>query len=394
MTDTTKSARPFLPISRPSLGEEEIAEVVDSLRSGWITTGPKVERFETALKEYVGSKEMVALTSATAGLHVSLLALDLQPGDEVITTPMTFAATVNCILLAGGKPVLCDIDPDTLQIRTDLVAGAITARTKVLLPVHFAGMPADLTPLRAMAEQHGLRLLEDAAHAIGTEYKGEKIGARSDIAVFSFHPMKNITTGEGGAIATSDSALAERTRLLKFHGISKDAWKRYSSSGSPRYQVMLPGFKYNMMDIQAAIGLHQLKKLDRLIDRRTALAQHYHQLLQGIPGVTPVATTVPYPHRHAWHLYIIRVDRAKAGLDRDELMKRLQEQGIGTGLHYEAVHLHPYYREHMNVVGKLKAAELVSEQILSIPFFPDMTEEDQERVANAIKQSVSAARGR
>ncbi|MFO0981097.1 MAG: aminotransferase class V-fold PLP-dependent enzyme [Planctomycetota bacterium] len=390
MADTNK---PFLPISRPSLGDDEINEVVDSLRSGWITTGPKVQKFEEALKAYVGSKEMVAIASATAGLHVALLALDLKPEDEVITTPMTFAATLNTIMLAGAKPVLVDIDPDTLQIRPELVASAITSRTRVLMPVHFAGQPVDLDALRALARNHGLRMLEDAAHAIGTEYQGEKIGARADIAVFSFHPMKNITTGEGGAIATSDAALAERTRLLRFHGITKDAWKRYSSSGTPRYQVMLPGLKYNMMDIQAALGIHQLKKLDRFIERRTALAHRYHELLEGIPGVRPFAA-VRYPHRHAWHLYIIRVDQAKAGLSRDQLIGALAEDGIGTGLHYEAAHLHPYYREHLNLAGKLPAAELCSEQILSIPFFPDMTEEDQQRVAESIKSHVARARGR
>src|SRR5512136_786801 len=251
----------FLPFSAPTIDDDEINEVVDSLRTGWITTGPKVKRFEEAFKAYVGSPYAVPLSSATAGLHLVMLALGLGPSDEVITTPMTFAATVSMIVQAGAKPVLADIDPDTLNIDTEKVREKITARTKAIVPVHFAGQPCDLDELFALAKEFNLHVIEDAAHAVGTEYKGKRIGSFDSVSVFSFHPIKNITTGEGGMVCTGDEPLAEEISLLRFHGMSREAWKRYEARGTPNYDIMLPGFKYNMMDIQAALGIHQLAKL-------------------------------------------------------------------------------------------------------------------------------------
>ncbi len=262
----------FLPFSMPTIEDDEINEVVDSLRSGWITTGPKVKRFEEQFKAYVGAPYAVPLSSATAGLHLTLLALGISEGDEIITTPMTFASTVSMIILCGGTPVLVDIEPGTLNLDTGRIREKITPRTRAVIPVHFAGQSCDMDPLFTLAGEFGLTIIEDAAHAVGTEYKGRRTGSFPTISIFSFHPNKNITTGEGGMVCTPDEAFAEEISLLKFHGMNREAWKRFSAQGNPGYDIMLPGFKYNMMDIQAAIGLHQLPKLDDFIARRTAIA--------------------------------------------------------------------------------------------------------------------------
>ncbi|HOP40978.1 MAG TPA: DegT/DnrJ/EryC1/StrS family aminotransferase, partial [Geobacteraceae bacterium] len=280
----------FLPFSIPTIEEEEIREVVDSLQSGWITTGPKVKRFEEEFKAYVGAPYAVPLSSATAGLHLALLAMGVGPGDEVITTPMTFAATVNVILHAGATPVLADIEPGTLNIDVQAVRRKVTERTKVIVPVHFAGLPCDMDPLFALADEFGIKVMEDAAHAVGTEYKGTRIGSFDTVSVFSFHPIKNITTGEGGMVCTRDEKLAEEVSLLKFHGMSREAWKRYSSQGTPNYDIVLPGFKFNMMDIQASLGIHQLRKLDRFIEKRTEIAEYYNAAFAEVDEiVTPAA---------------------------------------------------------------------------------------------------------
>ena len=378
----------FLPFSIPTIEDDEINEVVDSLKSGWITTGPKVKRFEEAFKSYVGAPYAVPLSSATAGLHLALLALGLAPSDEVITTPMTFAATVSMIVRAGAKPVLADIDPDTLNIDTEMIRGKITERTRAIVPVHFAGQPCDMDALFALAKEFNLRVIEDAAHAVGTEYKGKRIGSLDTLSVFSFHPIKNITTGEGGMVCTRDEALAEEISLMKFHGMSREAWKRYESSGTPNYDIMLPGFKYNMMDIQAALGIHQLPKLDAFIARRTEIARFYNAAFADVEEVrTP--GLVPYEHRHAWHLYtpLIRVE--KLAIDRDRFMEELKRENIGTGLHFKAVHHHPYYRETLNIApGELANADYASDRILSLPLFPRMTMDDARDVVEAVKNVI------
>jgi len=374
----------FLPFSRPSISPEAIDEVVACLRSGWITTGPRVKKFEEDLKIYLGAPHVLALSSATAGLHLALAALDLQPGDEVITTPMTFAATLNTIVLTGGKPVLVDVDTATYNLDVGRLADAITARTRAIVPVHFAGLPVDMDPLYALAAKHKLRVIEDAAHAIGTEYKGQRIGSFGDTQVFSFHPNKNMTTGEGGAVATRDAKLAESIALLRFHGMDREAWNRFGKSGNQHYEIVTPGFKYNMMDIQAALGLHQLPALEGFVERRTEIARRYQTLLKGwaewtLPG------TPDYPHRHAWHLYAPLINPEAANLDRDAFMQGMKERNIGTGLHYRAVHLYPYYRERFGFRrGDFPNAETISDRIVSLPLFPTMTDADQERVITAM----------
>ncbi len=374
----------FLPFSRPALSEEAIAEVVACLRSGWITTGPRVKQFEEALKGYLQAPFALALSSATAGLHLALAALRMQPGDEVITTPMTFAATLNTIVIAGGRPVLVDIEAPTYNMDIGRVEAAITPRTRAIVPVHFAGVPVDLDPLYAIAGRHGLRIIEDAAHAIGTEYKGRRIGAFGDTQVFSFHPNKNITTGEGGAVTTRDEALAADVALTRFHGMDREAWNRFGKTGSAHYEIIAPGYKYNMMDIQAALGIHQLPALEGFIARRTALAHRYLEQLADWPQWTlPGAPS--YPHRPAWHLFAPLLNPQAAGMDRDAFMAGMKARNIGTGIHYRAAHLYPYYRERYGyAVGDFPRAESVSDRIVSLPLFPLMTDDDQDRVIGAM----------
>lgn len=374
----------FLPFSRPSISQAAIDEVVACLKSGWITTGPRVKQFEDDLKAYLGAPHVLSLTSATAGLHLALVALNLKPGDEVITTPMTFAATLNTIVLAGGKPVLVDVEPGTYNIDVTKLEKAVAKRTRAIMPVHFAGLPVDLDPLYAIAKKYNLRVIEDAAHAIGTEYKGKRIGSFGDIQVFSFHPNKNMTTGEGGCVATRDEKLAADVALLRFHGMDREAWNRFGKKGAQHYEIIAPGYKYNMMDIQAALGLHQLKQLDGFIKRRTELALRYHRLLADWPQWTLTASP-KYSHLHAWHLYTPLINPKAAGMDRDAFMQGMKDRNIGTGLHYRAVHLYPYYREQFGFKpGDFPNAETISDRIVSLPLFPLMTDTDQDRVVAAM----------
>jgi dTDP-4-amino-4,6-dideoxygalactose transaminase len=375
----------FLPFSRPSISQAAIDEVVTCLKSGWITTGPRVRQFEDDLKTYLGAPLVLALTSATAGLHLVLTALKLKPGDEVITTPMTFAATLNTIVLAGGRPVLVDVEPGTYNMDVTKIEKAVTKHTRAIMPVHFAGLPVDLDPLYDIAKKHNLRVIEDAAHAIGTEYKSRRIGSFGDIQVFSFHPNKNMTTGEGGCVATRDKKLASDVALLRFHGMDREAWNRFGKKGSQHYEIITPGYKYNMMDIQAALGLHQLKQLDGFIERRTVLALRYQKVLADWPQWT--LTSAPsYPHLHAWHLYTPLINPDVSKMDRDAFMQGMKERNIGTGLHYRAVHLYPYYRDQFGFKrGDFPNAESISDRIVSLPLFPAMTDADQNRVIAAMK---------
>jgi dTDP-4-amino-4,6-dideoxygalactose transaminase len=370
----------FLPFSKPSINRAAIDEVVACLESGWITTGPRVAQFTEKLKEYLGAPFVLPLSSATAGLHVVLLALDLKPGDEVITTPLTFAATLNMIVLAGAKPVLIDVDPATLNMDLNHLEDAITDKTRAIMPVHFAGLPVDLDLLYRIAEQYGLRVIEDAAHAIGTEYKGKRVGSFGDTQVFSFHPNKNMTTGEGGCVTTRDTNIAKKVGLFRFHGIDREAWNRYSKSGQQDYEIVLPGFKYNMMDIQAALGLHQLQELENFIARRTELAERYQEVLMDWPQWT-LPSSPDFSHRHAWHLYTPLINEQAAHMTRDEFMQKMKERNIGTGLHYRAVHLYPYYREQFGFKeGDFPYAESAGNRIVSLPLFPDMTDAQHDRV--------------
>lgn len=374
----------FLPFSRPLISQAAIDDVVSCLKSGWLTTGPRVAQFTEALKEYFEAPYVLPLTSATAGLHLALLSFDLQPGDEVITTPLTFAATLNTIVLAGGKPVLVDIDPQTLNMDIDQLANAVTERTRVIMPVHFAGLPVDLEPLYDLAEQYNIRVLEDAAHAIGSEYNGKRIGSFGDTQVFSFHPNKNMTTGEGGCVVTRDQALAEQITRLRFHGIDQQAWNRYAKNGSQDYEVVLPGYKYNMMDLQAAIGIHQLRDLSGFITRRNELANRYQEALVDWPQWT-LPQLPMYDVLHAWHIYTPLINEDIAEMDRNAFMRAMKDRNIGTGLHYRAVHLYPYYSQTFGFqVGDFPNAENVCERIVSLPLFPGMTDMEHDRVLDVM----------
>jgi UDP-4-amino-4-deoxy-L-arabinose-oxoglutarate aminotransferase len=378
----------FLPFSRPAIDEADIQAVAEVLRSGWITTGPKAAAFEEAFQKYCHAGGAVALCSATAGMHLMLMALGIGPGDEVITPSMTWVSTVNLIVMAGAKPVFADIDRDTLMVSADQIAPLITDRTKLIIPVHFAGASADMTPIRQLAAEKGIALVEDAAHAVGTEYRGKRIGAEGT-TVFSFHPIKNITCGEGGMVCSDDSKLLDRIRRLKFHGLGVDAFDRTMQGRSPQAEVIEPGFKYNLPDMAAALGISQLRRIEAFIGKRTLLARRYRQALAGIDEILPLSEPV-YPMRHAWHLFIVRLDTEKARMSREAFMAALKERNIGTGIHFKAAHVQKYYRETLQLPpGALPNTEWNSDRILSLPLFPDMTPEDVDEVVAAIKEVLA-----
>lgn len=386
---------PMLPFSKPDIGEEEIDEVVRCLRSGWITTGPLCARLEKDFQAATGARHAIAVSSATAGLHVTLLALGVGPGDEVIVPALTWPSTANMVVACGARPVFADIDRSTWNIDPASIARLLTPRTKVVIPVHFAGQPCDLDEIRRVlgaAGRDDVQIFEDAAHAAGASYKGRPIGApaaNGSVAVcFSFHPIKNMTTGEGGLVTTDDDDLAARVKLWKFHGVQRDAWKAYSGKGPAptTYDVVLPGFKYNLTDMQAALGVHQLKKLARFNARRAEIAAAYAEGLARAPGLT-LPGRARYEHAHPWHLFTVLPPR------RAPFMERLRELGIGTGLHFEAVHLHAYYREKLGYAeGRCPVAEDVCARIVSLPLFPTMTDEDTGDVIAAVKEALGNGR--
>lgn len=378
----------FLPFALPSITDAEINEVVASMKSGWLTTGPKVQKFEEMLKDYTGTTHALALNSATAGLHLALLALDLQPGDEVITSAMTFVATYNTIEQAGGRVVLIDIDPNTYNMDVNLLEKAINKKTRAIVPVHFTGAPVDLDPVYTLAKKYNLRVIEDAAQAIGTEYKGKKLGSFGDTQVLSFHPNKNITSGEGGCVTTFDEKLAQRIKVLRFHGIDRDAFNRFGKTGSQEYDVIAPGFKYNMLDLEAAIGIHQLPQLDDFINKRTQLAKRYLSLLKEIKGLQlPQVPT--YAHKHSWHLFTVQI-LPTAKLTRNEFMQALKERNIGTGLHYQAPFLCSYYHNKYGFSAEqFPHAAALGECIVSLPLYPLLTEQDQDEVVAAITEVLA-----
>jgi dTDP-4-amino-4,6-dideoxygalactose transaminase len=371
---------PFLAFAKPVLSEETYAEVEAVLRSGWLTTGPRVAQFEKDLSAYFGGRAVRVMSSATAGLQLALLALHLQPGDEVITTPLTFVATLNTIVQASGKPVLIDIDPHTRNMDMNLLEAAITPRTRAIMPVHFAGLSVDLDPLYAIAKKHNLRVVEDCAHAIGAEYKGKRLGTFGDIQVMSFHPNKNMTTGEGGAVVTDDKEVLANIDRMRFHGIDRDAFNRFGKGGSHHYDVVAPGFKYNMMDIQAAIGLHQLPMLDGFIQERGEIVEKYYARFANFTPLS-LPRAPDYPNLHAWHLFTVLAE------DRDGFIAKMKEKNIGVGVHYTATHLFTYYRETFGFKpGDFPHAEHVGAHICSLPLFPTMTPAQFERVAKAVEE--------
>ena len=373
----------FLPFSKPSITEEDIAAVADVLRSGWITTGPRAAQFEEAFKRYTSCGEAVAMTSETSVMHVLLRALGIGPGDEVITPSMTWVSLPNTVLLFGAKVVFVDVDRDTLMVTPEAVEEKITPRTKLIVPVHFAGAALNMGPLRAVAEKHGIPLVEDAAHALGTEWNDERIGSKGT-CMFSFHPIKNITTGEGGMFTTFDPDLAARVRSLKFHGLGVDAYDRQTHGRAPQAQVVEPGFKFNMPDMQAVLGLRQLARVEELNSKREALALRYREKFSGIGEIMPLRDP-DYKFKHSWHLFVVRVTE-KARVTRDEFMAELKRRNIGTGLHFRCTHLQKYYREALGYrEGMYPNTEWNSDRICSLPLFPDMTERDQDDVVDAVK---------
>ncbi len=377
----------FLPFARPHISEDAIEEVVESIRSGWLAMGPKTVRFEENFSNYTGATWSISVNSATAGLHTALIALGIGPGDEVITTPMTFAATVNAILFVGAKPVLADIDRNTLNIDPEKIEKALTPKTKALIPVHFAGMPCDMDRIEAIAEKNGLAVIEDAAHALGASYKGRKIGAdrgKRRVSVFSFHPTKNITTGEGGMICTGDEEIAEKAAVIRQNGMSKGAWNRYAAKGSANYDIFFPGLKYTMMDIQAAIGDSQLRELDSFNSRRKDIVSFYMERLSGVKGLI-LPQPAPWEHGHSWHIFTPFVDIDSLGMSRDDFMAEMKKRNIGTALHYQAIHLFTCFSEATGLSrGSLPEAEYVSDRIVSLPLFPSMTDRDAQDVVEAV----------
>jgi dTDP-4-amino-4,6-dideoxygalactose transaminase/nucleoside-diphosphate-sugar epimerase len=373
----------FVPFSLPLLGPEEEREVVETLRSGWLTTGPRTQKFEGIARDYLGCAHAVAVNSCTGALHITLAALGVGPGDEVITTPITWPATANVIVHLGAKPVFVDVKRDTLNIDPDLIEERITDRTKAIVPVHMAGHPCDMDRIGEIAGKHGLEVVEDAAHAIGAAYKGRRIGTISKAACFSFYPIKNMTTIEGGLIATDDGELAEKIRILSLHGITKDAWKRYSASGSQHWEVVVPGYKYNMTDVQAALGIHQLPKLERFIKRRAAMADFYTRGLEEMSGVVDLPPDGP-EIRHAWHLYVIALNTDALSVDRDAFMTGLKAENVATGIHFRSLHMQGYYRETYKFKpNDLPNAAYLTDRIISLPMYPKMNEEEMEGVLRA-----------
>lgn len=376
----------FLPFSVPSMGEDEIAAVAEVLRSGWITTGPKCQQLESAFSQYVGAKHAIAVSSATGGMHVTLMALGIGAGDEVITPSQTWVSTINIITLLGAEPVMVDVDRDTLMVQPAQIEAAITEKTKAIIPVHYAGAPADLTALREIAARHNIPLIEDAAHAVGTRFGDEMIGSQGT-AIFSFHAIKNMTCAEGGMVVTDDDELADKVRCFKFHGLAVDAFDRQALGRKPQAEVVAPGYKYNLADINAAIALVQLEKLPAMNARRQELVAHYRKALQGSP-LLPL--TVPeYPHHHAWHLFMVRVDKDLCGIDRNTMMEKLKEHGIGTGLHFRAAHTQKYYREKYPDL-RLPNTEWNSASLMTLPLFPDMQDSDVDRVVKAISDILES----
>ena len=388
----------FLPFALPEIGEDDIAEVVDTLRSGWITTGPKAKRFEADFKAWLGDAgdnidglHCIAVNSATAGLHLALEAIGVGPGDEVITTTHTFTATAEVVRYLGADVKLVDIDPATLNIDPAQIEAAITPRTKAILPVHYAGLAADMPAILAIARRHGLKVVEDAAHALPTTSGGQRIGTlASDATVFSFYANKTITTGEGGMLVTRDAALARRAMVMRLHGMSRDAFDRFTAKvPSWYYEIVAPGFKYNLTDIAAALGIHQLKKAHAFAQRRAEIAQAYNAAFAGLPVIT--APEAPTGELHPWHLYALRL-QPEAGVARDAFIEQLFASGIGCSVHYIPLHLQPYWRDRYGLrVADFPASHRAYEQMLSLPIYSRMDAADVQRVIAAVRKLLAGA---
>jgi perosamine synthetase len=387
----TQTARQLIPFHIPEIGAEEIQSVIETLQSGWLTTGHKTKRFEENFAKYIGSNHGVAANSGTAALHLALDAVGIQEGDEVIVPTMTFTATAEVVLYFKGKPVLVDCESDTLNLDPLDVERKITPRTKAIIPVHMAGQSCDMDRIMEIARRHDLKVIEDAAHALPTHYKGKMIGTIGDITCFSFYVTKPIATGEGGMAVTDNPEWADRMRIMSLHGISKDAWKRYTNEGSWFYEVHYPGFKYNLTDIAAALGIEQLKKCDRFWAARKRTALAYDEGFAALPEIQR-PFRAPYSD-HAWHLYIIQLETEKLRIDRAQFITALKEHGIGTSVHFIPLHLHPYYRDTFGYKSEdFPRASGVFERIISLPIYPAMSEQDVQRVIAAVTDIVEKNR--
>lgn len=385
------SKKKFLVFGAPKIEQPEIDEVVSVLKSGWLGTGPKVAKFECDFAAYKGVQYAVALNSCTAALHISMIAAGIKPGDEVITTPLTFCATVNAIIHAGGTPVLADVDPLTMNIDPNLVQAKITPKTRAIIPVHFAGRPCDMDALCDLARQYNLKIIEDCAHAIEAEYKGRKVGTIGDFGCFSFYVTKNIITGEGGMVLTKNESDAARIKVLGLHGMSKDAWKRFGDDGYKHYQVVECGFKYNMMDLQAAIGIHQLRRVETYWKRRQEIWHIYNEALGSLPISLP-----PKPEldsRHAYHLYTVLIDEVNTGMSRDDFLNAITVEDIGIGVHYMSIPEHPYYQQLLGWKPEdYPNAMRIGRQTVSLPISPSLSSDDVKYVIGAIKKIINGDR--
>jgi dTDP-4-amino-4,6-dideoxygalactose transaminase len=375
----------FLPYCRPDVGEAEAAAVRECLNNGWLTTGPKVKELEAEFARRAAVKHAIAVNSCTAALHVGLLAAGVGPGDEVVMPALTFVAGAQCTLEVGATPVFCDVDKATLSVTPETIGRAVTRRTKAIIPMPYAGRPLDIGSIVQFARERGIAVIEDAAHAAGMLDRGEWSGRRSDLAAYSFYATKNLTTAEGGMLLTNDDAIADRVRVLALHGMDRDAWKRYTAKGSWRYDVREPGFKYNMPDIAAALGLVQLARLEEMQRIRDDIAARYDAAFQTMPGIIPQARVTNAGDRHSWCMYVVRVTD-QAGVGRDALIERLKERNIGTSVHYIPTHRFQAYQKFTSDL--LGVTDRVASQILSLPLYPSMRERDVNDVISAVRSSI------
>ena len=382
----------FIPFHKPAIGEEEIRSVVETLESGWLTTGPKVKRFEEDFAKYLGCRHAIAVNSGTAALHLALDAIGIKEGDEVIVPTMTFAATAEVVLYFKAKPILVDCQPDTLNLDPTQIEAAITSRTKAIIPVHIGGQPCDMDPILELAKRCNLKVIEDAAHALPAAYHGKKVGTIGDITCFSFYATKTITTGEGGMATTEDPEWASRMRMMSLHGISHDAWKRYTKEGSWYYEILSPGFKYNLTDIAAAIGIEQLKKCDEFWEARQRIAMNYAKAFADLQEIeVPMCRN---DVQHAWHLFVIQLNLERRRVNRNQFIEALREKQIGTSVHFIPLHLHPYYRDKFGHKPEdFPNASAAFERIISLPIYPKMTEGNVRDVIVAVRKLIQEYRG-
>jgi len=373
----------LLPFHQASIGEEEVKEIIQTLNSGWLTTGQKTRLFEKTFADYIGCKHAIGLNSCTSGLHLSLVVSGVSSGDEVITSPITFPATTNVIVHQNAKPVFVDVEPETLNINCSEIESKINNSTKAILPVHFAGHPCDMDAIISLAQKHNLTVIEDAAHALESKYHGNKIGTIGNFTAFSFYATKNITTGEGGMLTTNDDNYADKLRILSLHGISKNAWKRYGKEGFQHWELLMPGYKYNMFDMQASLGIHQIKKVESFLNKRVQIVKKYNDAFEKTEEIQLLKPESNIKHAH--HLYVIVIKTENLKVSRDEVLNEIQKRGIGVAVHFRSLHLQPFFKQHFNYKkGMFPQAEYLSDRVISLPLYPKMTDEDVSRVIETV----------